>query len=107
MQIFEPYTQYVLKLMKDKEHIFGDNFKKINKTKNNPSVKNNNEEKESWTHKNYKYDNNITNVKTKDEVNWRTLKPDPNPKAHVFSRGYQKHTSDNGMEIRTRLNFKK
>lgn len=104
-QLLEPYTQYVLNLMKDKEHIFGSNFKKNSKTNNNTCLKNNYEQKESWSQKHRNHD--MTNVKNKDEGNWRTLKPDPNPKQHVFSRGYQKQISDNGMEIRTRFNFKK
>lgn len=100
-QLLEPYTQYVLNLMKDKEHIFGSNFKKISKTNNDPFFKNNNEQKDTWIKK-----GNIISEKNKDEGNWRTLKPDPNPKQHVFSRGYQKQISDNGMEIRSRFNSK-
>lgn len=102
IHILEPYKLYAMNLMMDKKHIFGNNFKKDFNAKN--YVKNNTDNgyEKSWTNKNPKY--NMNSLKRKEEGNWRTLKPDPISNPSIFSQGYQKQTSNNGMEIKSRFN---
>jgi len=85
--MLELYELYVSDLIKDKQHIFGNCKKKYN-VKNDVSHYKNNEHKDVQNYKNHKPDK--TYVKNTAEENWRTLKPDPNVNARVFSRSFQK-----------------
>lgn len=91
-QMLESYKVVLSTIIKNKENIVR---KKEFNAKNDGSYNNN---KESWTYK---------NEKNTEEGNWRTLKPDPNPNTLVFSRGFHKQVSNNGMEIKTRFIPKK
>lgn len=104
-QMLEPYKQYVLYLMKKKEYIFRSSFQKNVYANNKQCNDRNIDSKESWNYKNPKQ--NTTVLKSKEEGNWRTLKPDSNPNPNIFSRGYHKQISNNGLEIRSRLNSQK
>lgn len=84
----EAYKTYGSTLMKDKNNIFGNDFKKNSQVKNVEPLTNNDRRVRHFSNGSYKQD--ITHVKDKDESNWRTLKPDDKPSANVFSRGHQK-----------------
>jgi len=85
--MLKAYELHVSDLIKDKQHIFGNNAKKCN-VKNDVSHYKNNEHKDVQNYKNHKPDK--TYVKNTDEANWRTLKPDPTVNARIFSRNFQK-----------------
>lgn len=104
LQILEPYKQYVSCLMKEKEYIFRNSFEKNIYAKNKQFNDKNIDSKESWCYKNRKPNTAI--IKNKEE-NWRTLKPDSSSNPNIFSRGYNKQISNNGLEIRSRLNSHK
>lgn len=105
LQILGPYKEYVSCLMKEKEYIFKNGFEKNIYAKNKQFNDKNIDIKELWNYKNRKQ--NTTVIKSKEEGSWRTLKPDSNPNPNIFSRGYHKQISNNGLEIRSRLNSQK
>lgn len=99
-QMLESYQLYVSKLMKDKQHIFGNGVKNEFKGKYNK----NNERKEVWNYKNNK--SNKPFIKNTDEGNWRTLKPDRNPNPYIFSRSNQKQVSSSDIEVKSHFDSK-
>lgn len=104
LKMLESYNQFVYCVMKKNEHIFGNYFKKDVPAKNNKPFSRNNDSKEPWRYKNPKED--TIRVKSNDEENWRSLKPDSAVNPNIFSRGYHRQISNSGLEIKSRLNFK-
>lgn len=104
LQMLESYNQFVSCVMKENEHIFGSDFKKDVPAKNNKPFSRNNDSKELWRYKNPK--ENTIRVKSNDEGNWRSLKPDSTVNPNIFSRGYHRQISNSGVEIKSRLNLK-
>ncbi|VVC25425.1 Tetratricopeptide-like helical domain [Cinara cedri] len=101
----EMFNKHVGQLMKEKEHIFGSGFRKVTK-KNNTIINKHhtNLRNEKWARNNNQKD--ITHVKNyiKKEDNWRTLKPDTDPKSNIFSRVVNKQISKNEMEVKPHIN---
>lgn len=102
-QILEQFENFVSIFDKNTNYDTGNNYKmdyrnKINKPFSDSGHK-------DWrTFKHPKQDTDQRDVKKNDEGNWRTLKPDSNVAARIFTR-YNKQTSSSGMEIKSRFNF--
>jgi len=94
LQMIESYKQFASCFMMKKENY----FKRDVSTKNN----NNMDSKELWRSKNPRQ--NTTIVKSKDEENWRSLKPDSIINQNIFSRGIYKQTSNSSVKIKSRSN---
>lgn len=96
--ILETFKRFVKNLMKEKEQVFGRGYRKNYGNNNNddkPSF--GNKHNEQWARNNHQKNDR------KKEDNWRTLKPDTDPKSNVFSHGYNKHLSTSGSEIKLHL----
>lgn len=104
--ILETFKRFVKNLMKEREQVFGKGSRKDYRNNNNS----NNDDKppfggrrnEQWTRNNQKDTSNVKNDRKKED-NWRTLKPDTDPKSNVFSRGYNKQISTGGSELKLQL----
>lgn len=93
LQIVESFKTYSVSVMKKHNvHIFRKNSE-IDVPFNNNDV-----QKEIWIKNNKGY---ITTVKNEDEGNWRMLKPDSNVNSNVFSRCFQKPTTNNSKEVQS------